>query len=129
MRISFNTYKPYAYQNRINNQTKPVSTPKFTSGYGADDWGCVDETELENCSESERWKNIGIALKEMTVDAFKEAYCSDPPPKPLLYSPEECKKAREEFYKGTDLEGVDTSNRLPKEDPFPYVFDPFEDDF
>ena len=46
-----------------------------------------------------------------------------------LYSPEECKKAREEYYKGTDLEGVDTSNRLPKEEANPYVFDPWEDDF
>ncbi len=129
MQVSFNTYKPFTYHNRLNNQPKQNTAPHFTSGYGADDWGYVDESELECCSESERWRNIGQAIKMMTVDAFKEAYCRDPKPKPLLYSPEECKKAREEYYKGTDLEGVDTSNRLPKEEANPYVFDPWEDDF
>ena len=107
MQVSFNTYKPFVYSNKINNNSQKHNTqPHFTSGYGADDWGFVDTSELENCSEAERWKNIIWEAKD----------------------PEECEKARKSFYEGTPLEGVDTSNRVPKDDPYKFVFDPYDYD-
>ncbi len=129
MQVSFYNYKPFVYSNKINNNSQKHNTqPHFTSGYGADDWGFVDTSELENCSEAERWKNIAKAIKQMTYDAYMEAHGGRSTKKELLYSPEECEKARKSFYEGTPLEGVDTSNRVPKDDPYKFVFDPYDYD-
>lgn len=124
MQISFNTYKPYAYTNKQNNaqQSKQLS---FKSGYGADEFELIDNPDLMPRSNKERWKNIAKGLKMLTIDQCK----SPAKEKPVLFTPEECQKFREEFYRGTDFEGKDVSKILNKEEPIEPSYDDDFDEF
>ena len=116
MRISFNTYKPYTYPNKLNNQQQNKQ-PSFKSGYGAEEFDLIDNPDLPPRSNSERWKNLAKSIKMMTVDQYKYANNIFPEEKPLLYTPEECQRFREAFYEGTEFEGKDPSEFLqPKKE-------------
>jgi len=130
MQISFNTYKPYAYTNKLNN-TQQSKQPSFKSGYGAEEIEPIDSSDLMPRSNSERWKNIAKGIKMLTVDQYKRP----PKEKPIVFTPEECEKFRQEFYKGTDLEGQDITEILGKKDqpveesPINNDDDYYEDEF
>lgn len=114
MKISFNTYKPYANARlQNNNQANKQQNPTFKSGYGAEEFDMIDNPDIPTRSNLERWKNIGKAIKMMTVDHYKYVNEIFPKEKPLLFTPEECKKYRDAFYEGTEFEGKDPSEYLP----------------
>lgn len=130
MQVSFNTYKPYLQGYKSNNiQPRQNQNVNFTSGYGADEFDIIDESNMTPESNGRRWRNIGKAVKMMTVDAYREANCIDPKKADILYSKEECQKFQDQYYKGTDLEGVDPNELIPPEEPVNYLPDPFDDDY
>ena len=112
MQISLNTYKPYTTQ-YYNIQHKQQNQTTFKSGYGAEEFGLIDNPDLPPRSNAERWKNLAIALKEMTIDQYKYMHDIYPEKKPLLFTPEECQKYRELYYKDTDFEGLQPEEYLP----------------
>lgn len=132
MRVSLDTYKPYLQNYRTNN-VQPRQNPKininFTSGYGADEFDIIDESDMMPESNGKRWRNIGKAVKMMTIDAYREANCIDPKKPDLLYSKEECQKFQDQYYKGTDLEGVDPNELIPPEKIIEYPPDSYDDDY
>lgn len=104
MQVSFNTYKPYTQNSKLNNvsEQKQNKNINFTSGYGAEDWDTIDNPNLPTRTNTERWKNIAKGIKMMTIDQIKYMYGIYPkPPKPL-FTPEEIKKHQEEFYEDSE---------------------------
>ncbi len=109
MQVSLNTYRPYIRQNNIQQQKQPA----FKSGYGAEEFGLIDNPDLPPRSESERWKNLAQAVKMMTIDQYKYMHDIFPKKKPLLFTPEECQRYQAAFYEGTDFEGLTPEEYLP----------------
>ncbi len=129
MRISLNTYRPQnmAYGQRQQHQVKQQNNPvNFKSGYGMDEIPLIDNPDLPLNTESERWLNILDGIKMMTVDAYKERHHIEPKKPAPLFTPEEAKRFREQFYRGTDLEGVDPKTLMPPEKEVPFYDDPDE---
>ena len=106
MQVSFNTYKPYVSTNK-QVSAQHHKQPSFKSGFGAEEFDMIDNPEITPRSNSERWRNIAQAIKMMTIDQYRYSHEIFPKKKPLLFTPEECKKFRDSFYDGTDMEGTD----------------------
>lgn len=111
MQVSFNTFRPYTQNYKINNNHQnPKQNIQFTSGYGAEDWEPIDNPNLPLNTNAERWKNIAQGIKMMTIDQYKYSHDIFPKkPKPL-YTPEEIKARQESFY--DDVETLDEDENL-----------------